>query len=63
MDVQENVIDFNFLTSGKKIYKYTVMIILNRPIHEDQFLKLREITDYTICADGAANNLYRLENK
>ena len=60
---QSNIINFNNLASDKPIYLYTIMIILNRPILTAQYKQLRKITDYVICADGAANRLYELKEK
>ena len=53
-----NDIDFSFLDSEEKTFAYTVMIILNRPINKDLFLLLKNKSDYVICADGAANQVY-----
>ena len=58
VDLQENVIDFSFFDVPEKKNIYTVLIILNRPIIKNLFLKLREKVDYVICADGAANRMY-----
>ncbi len=58
VDLQENVIDFSFFDATEKKNIYTVLIILNRPIIKNLFLKLREKVDYIICADGAANRMY-----
>ena len=60
---QINLIEFGNLCVFEKKYDYTVMIILNRPIHVEQFIKLRNICDYVICADGAANRLYELKER
>ncbi len=60
---QINLIEFKNLCVIEKKYDYTVMIILNRPIHIEQFIKLRSICDYVICADGAANRVYELKEK
>ena len=57
---QSNLVEFGNLCKEKKVYAYTVMIILNRPILVEQYKKLRSICDYVICADGAANRLYEL---
>ena len=55
---QSNLINFSHLASEKPLYLYTIMIILNRPILLDQYKQYRRISDYVICADGAANRLY-----
>jgi thiamine pyrophosphokinase len=53
-----NIIDFSFLDNNEKKYDYTVLIILNRPILDQQYNDLIQNVDYVICADGAANRLY-----
>jgi hypothetical protein len=58
VDAQENVIDFSFFDIPEKRNLYTVLIILNRPIIKDLFMKLRDKIDFVICADGAANRMY-----
>jgi hypothetical protein len=54
----DNVIDFSFLDVLEKRNLFTILIILNRPIIKDLFLKLKEKVDFIICADGAANRMY-----
>ncbi len=39
------------------------MILLNRPIIVSQYTQLRKISNYVICADGAANRLYELKDR
>jgi thiamine pyrophosphokinase len=58
MEDNINTIDFTFLDQAEKQYDYTVLIILNRPIHKDQYKDLKDKVDYIICADGAANRMY-----
>lgn len=60
---QANVINFTFLAAEKPSYSYTIMILLNRPIILSQFTQLRKISNYVICADGAANRLYELKER
>jgi len=60
---QSNIINFSYLASDKPLYLYTIMIILNRQILLDQYKQLRRISNYVICADGAANRLYELKEK
>lgn len=60
---QINLIEFDNLSSDDKKYDYTVMIILNRPINIEQYTRLRKICDYVICADGAANRLFKLKER
>ena len=54
----DNIIDFSFFDVPEKKNLYTVLIILNRPIIENLYLKLKEKVDFVICADGAANRMY-----
>ena len=54
----DNVIDFSFLDMIEKRNLFTILIILNRPIIKQLFLKLKEKVDFIICADGAANRMY-----
>ena len=58
VDQLDNIIDFSFLDTNEKKNLYTVLVILNRPILNTMFLKLKEKVDYVICADGAANRMY-----
>lgn len=60
---QANLIEFPNLSTENKKYLYTVMIILNRPVCVEQYIMLRKISDYVICADGAANRIYELKDK
>lgn len=46
-----------------KEVKYVILIILNRPTLKDQLQDLIEISDYIICADGGANELYKHQGK
>jgi hypothetical protein len=54
----DNIIDFSFFDVPEKKYFYSVLIILNRPIIENLYLKLKAKVDFVICADGAANRMY-----
>jgi hypothetical protein len=54
----DNIIDFSFFDVPEKKNLYSVLIILNRPIIESLYLKLKEKVDFVICADGAANRMY-----
>jgi thiamine pyrophosphokinase len=58
-----NLIEFGNLSSESKKYQYNIMIVLNRPVYVDQYILLRKLTDYVVCADGAANRLYELEQR
>lgn len=55
---KSNVIDFSFLHNDKKIYSYTILILLNRPIFIEQYLQIMKKCNFVICADGAANRLH-----
>jgi hypothetical protein len=58
VESQGNLIDFSFFDVSEKKNLYTVLIILNRPIIKNLFLKLKEKVDFVICADGAANRMF-----
>lgn len=60
---QSNIINYSNLSSDKSLFLYSIMIILNRPIIVDQYKQFRRISDYIICADGAANRLYELKER
>ena len=60
---QSNIIEFSNLGSENKLFLYTIMIILNRPIIIEQYQRLRNITDYVICTDEASNRLFKLKEK
>jgi|LauGreDrversion4_2_1035121.scaffolds.fasta_scaffold1036037_2 hypothetical protein len=60
---QSNLINFTYLGADKPSYSYTIMILLNRPIIVSQYTQLRKISNYVICADGAANRLYELKER
>lgn len=53
-----NVIDFTFLDAPQPQFFYTILIVLNRPIHKEQFLLFKSKSDLVVCADGAANQIY-----
>ena len=58
VDSPDNIIDFSFFDTQEKKNAYTVLIILNRPIIKNLYLKLKDKIDFVICADGAANHMY-----
>jgi len=58
VDCLDNIIDFSFFDTKEKNNAYTVLIILNRPIIKNLYLKLKDKIDFVICADGAANHMY-----
>jgi uncharacterized Rossmann fold enzyme len=58
VESNENIVDLSFFDSTEKKNLYTVLIILNRPIIKQLYLKLKEKVDFVICADGAANRMY-----
>ena len=58
-----NIVDLTFLDAKKEITRYTVLIILNRPLIKEFYLRLRDLSNFIICADGAANRLYDIMDK
>lgn len=58
VDSINNIVDLSFLDLKDEKIKYSVLILLNRPIIKEYYLKLRELSNFIICADGAANRLY-----
>ena len=60
MNEKANIIDFKFGMYKEDSESFNIMIILNRPIKKQQYLLLRNNSDYVICADGAANRLFDL---
>lgn len=63
VDNNENVIDLRYLDASEEKMRYNVLIILNRPIIKEFYLSLRELSNFIICADGAANRLYDIIDK
>lgn len=63
VESEENVIDLTFLDKNEQKNIYTVLIILNRPLIVDYYLSIREISNFIICADGAANRIYDIIDK
>jgi hypothetical protein len=63
VEAETNIVDFTFLDAKEEKIKYTVLIILNRPIIRDFYFKLRNLSNFIICADGAANRLYDIIDK
>ncbi|KAL4489257.1 hypothetical protein ABPG72_006321 [Tetrahymena utriculariae] len=61
MSQQIFLIDNEFFNEGVKdentLY---ITIMLNRPQQIDLFQKVRQFTDFLVCADGGANRLYDL---
>ena len=53
-----NIIDMTLFDTNEKKYKYSILIILNRPICKEMFLLLKDKVDHIICADGGANRIY-----
>jgi hypothetical protein len=53
-----NMINLTFFDHKERVYSYTVLIILNRPILKEMFLQLKDKVNHIICADGAANRMY-----
>lgn len=58
-----NIVDLSFLDAKEEKTKYTVLIILNRPLIKEFYFRLRELSNFIICADGAANRLYDIMSK
>lgn len=58
MNSVNNIIDMTSFDSTEKKYKYTILIVLNRPILKEMFIMLKDKVDNIICADGGANRLY-----
>ena len=63
VEMIENIVDFSFLDAKDEKIKYTVLIVLNRPLIKEFYLKIRDISDFIICADGAANRIYDIIDK
>jgi thiamine pyrophosphokinase len=58
MNIVNNIVDMTIFDSNEKKYKYTILIILNRPICKELFILLKDKVDHIICADGGANRMY-----
>jgi hypothetical protein len=58
-----NIIDLRFLDVLEEKIRYTVLIILNRPLIKEFYLRLMNLSNFIICADGAANRLYQILDK
>jgi len=58
-----NIVDLRFLDANEEKIRYTVLIILNRPLIKEFYLRIRELSNFIICADGAANRLYEILDK
>jgi hypothetical protein len=58
MNSVNNLVDMTIFDSKEKRYKYTILIVLNRPILKEFFLSIREKVDHMICADGGANRIF-----
>lgn len=59
-DIETNFVNFSFLDAKEERQRYTVLIILNRPIIKEFYLKLFDLSNFIICADGAANRLFEI---
>lgn len=53
-----NIVDMTLFDTNEKKYKYTILIVLNRPILKELFILLKDKVDHIICADGGANRMY-----
>lgn len=63
VEKNENIVDLTFLDAKDEKIKYTVLIVLNRPLIREFFLRIRNISDFIMCADGAANRIYDIIDK
>ena len=63
VEKNENIVDLSFLDAKDEKLKYTVLIILNRPLIKEFYFRIREIADFIMCADGAANRIYDIMDK
>jgi thiamine pyrophosphokinase len=63
VEKNENIVDLSFLDAKDENMKFTVLIILNRPLIKEFYLRIREISDFIMCADGAANRIYDIIDK
>lgn len=63
VEKNENIVDLSILDAKDEKIKYTVLIVLNRPLIKEFFLRIREISDFIMCADGAANRIYDIIDK
>lgn len=63
VEKNENIVDLTFLDAKDEKLKYTVLIILNRPLIKEFYFRIREISDFIMCADGAANRIYDIMDK
>lgn len=62
-EYDNNIVNLAFLDSKDEKIRFTVLIILNRPIIKECYMKLRELSNFIICADGAANRLFDIMDK
>jgi hypothetical protein len=58
MNSVNNIIDMTLFDSNEKKYKFTILIVLNRPLLKEMFIMLKDKVDHIICADGGANRMY-----
>ena len=58
MERKINEIDCSIFDSDATSYRYTILIVLNRPINPDLFKLVKSRCNFIICADGAANRLF-----
>ena len=59
----ENIINFPFLDINPNSDSFNILIVINCPIILDIYISLKKSCDFVICADGAANRLYELDDK
>ena len=58
MNTIDNTIDLTLFDTSEKRYKFSILIVLNRPILKEMIVMLKDKVDHIICADGGANRLY-----
>ena len=59
----KNNINFNFLDVPKKSKSFIIIILLNWSFDLDIYIHLYKLSDLVICADGASNKLYDLNEE
>lgn len=63
VEKKENIVDLSILDAKDEKIKYTVLIVLNRPLIKEFYFRIRDLSDFIICADGAANRIYDIMDK
>lgn len=60
---KENIVDLTFLDPKEDKFIFNVLIILNRPLIKEFYLRWRGLSNFIMCADGAINRLYDILDK